>query len=151
MSATPLAEWIQGTWDLRSFTLESDDQPALPVMGDRATGFVTYGADGWMAFQISAADRVPYDIQDLDGGTPEQTVAAARTFLAYAGPYEVNEAEGWVAQTVAMCLIPNWIGDVHQRHVDREADGGMMLTSDPLPMPPGLPPHRLVLRFRRHV
>jgi len=149
MPTKPLSQWIQGTWTLVSFILEGDAGHGIAVMGPGATGYVAYGADGWMSFQISAADRKPFDVPDMNGGTPEQTIAAARSFLAYAGPYEVDETGEFVIQHVAQCLIPNWIGDAHKRYVARGGDNGLTLSSDPFPIDGA--PHRLVLRFDRRV
>nr|WP_319566584.1 lipocalin-like domain-containing protein [uncultured Rhodoferax sp.] len=147
MSNNALAQQLQGTWTLQAFTLDNNAGGQIAPMGPNPIGYVTYGSDGWMSFQISAAQRQPYDAPTQDGGSTDQTLAAARSFLAYAGPYTVNEAQGAVVQQVAQCLIPNWVGDAHTRYITLDDNQGLMLTSDPFPI--GEVMHKVVLRFRR--
>lgn len=141
-----LSRRMVGTWLLDSFSLDTDAGAQIFPMGRAASGYVSYGADGWMSFQISASGRQPYDVPMQDGGSTEQTVAAARSFLAYAGHYTVDEARGTVSQQVEQCLIPNWVGDLHTRHVTLEGGRGLVLASDPFPI--SETPHRVVLRFK---
>jgi len=141
------AQQLLGTWVLEAFTLNSNAGSSVELMGPAPSGYLTYGADGWMSFQIAAQNRQPYDVPDLGGGTPEQTLAAARSFLAYAGPYTVDEAAACVVHHVQHCLIPNWVGDAHKRNVTLLAQGGLILTSDPFPIDHTL--HTLVLCFGR--
>ncbi|MBK1615809.1 hypothetical protein CKO44_20335 [Rubrivivax gelatinosus] len=146
MSAELLSRRLPGTWVLDSFSLDDEQGPQVYPMGRAALGYVSYGADGWMSFQISVSERRRYDEPTQDGGSVEQTVAAARSYLAYAGPYTVDEAQRTVSQKILQCLIPNWGGDVHTRHATLDGDHGLVLRSDPFPM--GDRMHRVVLRFQ---
>ncbi|MBZ8142899.1 hypothetical protein CLD22_23770 [Rubrivivax gelatinosus] len=141
-----LSRRLVGTWLLESFSLVSDAGTQIFPMGRAASGYVSYSDDGWMSFQVSASGRQPYDVPMQDGGSTEQTVAAARSFLAYAGPYTVDEVQSTVSQQVEQCLVPNWVGDLHVRHVTLDGAGGLVLASDPFPIGPT--PHRVVLRFQ---
>lgn len=146
-STLSIADRLVGTWTLTAFSLVIDGQPPIPPMGPNVKGYASWSADGWMSFLIETADRQPYDRPEPDGGSDAQTIAAARTFLAYAGPYTVDAAAGRIAQTVQHCLIPNWAGDVHLRAARFPADNQLELTSDPGPTPAG--PGRFVLAFTR--
>lgn len=147
MQGKTLTQWLTGTWTLERFALESEAGESIEPMGADARGYVAYGADGWMSFLVEAANRQPYDIPDLNGGTPDQTIAAARSFLAYAGTYRVDDAAGCVVQRVEHCLLPNWVGEDHKRYIAATGDDGLTLTSDPFPL--GGAMHRIALRFRR--
>jgi len=114
-----LSQWLIGTWILERLSLDSE-ACSIELMGPNATGYVAYGVDGWMSFQIAAANRQLYDVPDIASGTPEQTVAAARSFMAYSGPYTIYDKDAFVVQRLAYCLIPNWVGDVHKRYISAE-------------------------------
>lgn len=144
---SPLADRLIGTWTLTSFALVVDGGPTIAPMGPDVAGYATWGGDGWMSFLIEAAGRPLYDRPAPDGGTDAQTIAAARTFLAYAGPYTVDEPTGSVSQRLRHCLVPNWVGDVHVREVRFLADDRIELSSDAVQTPGG--EGRFVLAFDR--
>ena len=84
-------DWLIGVWKLDSFTATDEDGETIDVMGRGATGFICYSGDGWVSVQIVKPDRLRYDIPDVEGGTTEQTLSAARGLFAYAGRYTVDE------------------------------------------------------------
>lgn len=89
------------------------DDPAGPVshpFGSDARGLIMYTPDGYMSAQLMVAGRPNYDLPMPDGGTPSQQAAAAAGYLAYSGPYFVDEATGEVRHEPTVCLIPNWLG-----------------------------------------
>ena len=58
-------------------------------------------------------------------GTPDEYVAASISYLAYSGPYRVDEARGTVEHEMAVSLFPNWKG---QRQVRiAKLDGGQLV------------------------
>ncbi|WP_237152060.1 lipocalin-like domain-containing protein [Oryzibacter oryziterrae] len=142
-----IADRLVGTWTLTGFTLQVEGLPPILPMGPNVKGYGSWGADGWMSFLVETAERPLWDSPAPDGGTDAQTIAAARSLLAYAGPYTIDEAAGTIAQRLQHCLIPNWVGDVHLRSVRFPGDGQMELTSDPSPTPAGA--GRFVLTFTR--
>jgi hypothetical protein len=144
-----LTEWLKGTWKLASFTGTDEDGETIDMMGPGATGFISYASDGWMSVQIAGADRPRYDIPDVAGGTEEQTLAAARSLFAYAGPYEVDEESGVVYHNLQFSLIPNWIGSKQKRYVTKESETVLVLTADPARMGPGGKKRKSKLRWIR--
>jgi hypothetical protein len=144
-----LTEWIKGTWKLDSFTGTDEDGETIDMMGVGATGFICYSGDGWVSVQIAAADRPRYDIPDVGGGTMEQTLAAARSLFAYAGPFEVDEENGIVYHNLQFSLIPNWIGSKQKRYINKEDENVLVLTADPARMGPGGKKRRSRLRWIR--
>ena len=130
-------EWLKGTWMLDSFTAADEDGEVIDIMGAGATGFICYSDDGWMSVQIVKPDRLRYDIPDVEGGTDEQTLSAARGLFAYAGKYTVDEENAVVYHHLQFSLIPNWIGSKQKRYITRESDTVLILSADPVRMGPG--------------
>ena len=131
------SEWLKGTWMLDSFTATDEDGEVIDVMGAGATGFICYSSDGWMSVQIVKRDRLRYDIPDVEGGTAEQTLSAARGLFAYAGRYTVEEDNAIVYHHLEFSLIPNWIGSKQKRYITKESDNILVLSADPVRMGPG--------------
>jgi hypothetical protein len=143
-------EWLKGTWKLESFTGTDEAGETIDMMGPGATGFICYSDDGWVSVQIAGAERPRYDIPDVGGGTEEQTLAAARSLFAYAGPFEVDEENGIVYHNLQFSLIPNWIGSKQKRYIGKESDTVLVLTADPARMGPGGKKRKSCLRWVRY-
>jgi len=126
------SDWLKGTWKLDSFTATDEDGVAIDVMGAGATGFICYSDDGWVSVQIVKADRMRYSIPDVEGGTTEETLAAARGLFAYAGKYTVDEENAIVYHHLEFSLIPNWVGSKQKRYITRESDDVLVLSADPV-------------------
>ena len=129
-------EWLEGTWTLESFTGKDEEGNVIDVMGPGATGFISYTSDGWISVEIIKADRMKYRIPDLERGTDEETLAAARSLFAYAGRYEVDEENAIVYHNLEFALVPNWIGSSQKRYINRVDDNTLELTADPARMGP---------------
>jgi len=110
---------ILGAWVLVSWTAEVDGEVSTPL-GPDPVGTIIYTPDGYMSAQLMRRDRPAYRRADIDGGTTEQTVAAASGYLAYSGPYTLDESTGAVHHHVGVSLLPNWLGgtQVRQGHLD---------------------------------
>jgi len=143
------SEWLKGTWRLESFTATDEEGAVIDVMGAGAAGFICYSDDGWMSVQIIKPDRMRYDIPDVEGGTDEQTLSAARGLFAYAGRYTVDEENAVVYHHLEFSLIPNWIGSTQKRYITRDGDGVLILSADPVRMGPGGKKRRSRLCWRR--
>lgn len=126
-----IKEKLLGTWKLHSFTGTDEEGVTVPIMGEGATGFICYSQDGWVSVEIMRAKRPRYDIPDIELGTDEQTLAAARGMFAYAGPFTVDEENKIVYHEIEFSLIPNWIGSRQKRYVRFEGDSTLILTADP--------------------
>jgi hypothetical protein len=124
--------FLVGTWMMESFTTTDDKGAVADAMGAGALGFISYTAEGWMSVQIMRPNRKPYDLPDLAGGTPEQTIEAARTFFAYAGPYDVDESNGIVYHNLQFSMMPNWQGGRQKRYIKIDGDNILELSGDPV-------------------
>jgi hypothetical protein len=112
-----LREKILGTWRLVSY-VEQDDHggPVAFPLGRDAVGLIMYTTDGYMSAQLMRSGRHDYDQPDIGGGTTQQAAAAAEGYLAYSGPYDVDEEASVVHHRVAVSLLPNWLETVQVRH-----------------------------------
>lgn len=100
-----------GTWTLHSYIETNVDtgEKSYP-MGESPSGFIIYTADGYMSAQMASAERVPFVGNDMFGGTQEEYTTAGTTYLAYSGPYDVDERNGKLDHEIAISLYPNWAG-----------------------------------------
>ena len=112
-----LREKIVGAWRLVSY-VEQDDRggPVTFPLGRDAVGLIMYTPDGYMSAQLMRSGRHGYDEPDIDGGTVQQAAAAAEGYLAYSGPYDVDDSASVVHHRVAVSLLPNWLDTVQVRH-----------------------------------
>ena len=102
---------VLGAWELESYT-EADGSGRSPVhpLGEDATGLIIYTNDGYMSAQLMSADRPLFDESNPIGGTTRQTLDAARGYLAYSGPFWVDESASVLHHDVRVSLLPNWLG-----------------------------------------
>jgi hypothetical protein len=75
-----------------------------------------------MSAQIMRTDRPAYDRPETGGGTPEQAEAAAAGYLAYSGPYTVDENTGVLHHHPWVSLLPNWLNLTQLRHSNLDGD-----------------------------
>src|ERR1700690_3813370 len=79
---------LVGTWKLvsASSTTSAGERSETPY-GPSPVGFLTYTAEGRVTAMISYDGR---ESLSFGGGTQEQQAEAFKTFLAYAGRYELS-------------------------------------------------------------
>src|SRR3954447_18486159 len=117
-----------GTWELLDFVLEAEgEEPSRPFGAD-AVGYLVYAPDGYMSVQISSASRSGWMSWEFGGGTFEENADAAATYLAYAGPFELDGNAGRVVHSPRIALIPNWAGGDQVRTCDL-TDGVLTLST----------------------
>ena len=128
-----LRDTLIGAWRLVS-SVETDiktgavDRP----LGDKPEGLILYTPDGYMSAQLSAADRPNFESGDMYRGKPQEYVAAGRSYLAYSGPYYVDEASRIVEHEMHVSLFPNWKGQRQARIVKLDAKELQLSTDRPL-------------------
>lgn len=121
-------EDVLGTWVLVSYDVRGADGELLHhPLGSDAVGIIQYTGDGYMSAQLMRRNRPRYEKPDPEGGTPSQTITAAQGYLAYSGPFELDEATGTFHHHVEVSLLPNWIGKPQIR--DGSIDGGRLVLS----------------------
>ncbi|SDP35312.1 lipocalin-like domain-containing protein [Actinacidiphila guanduensis] len=115
-------ERIIGAWRLASYTIEEPDGEVRAPLGPNADGFIIYSPDGYMSAQMMAQGRPAYASDDWLIGSDEELRAAAGGYLAYSGPFSVDEEKGTLQHHVTVSLFPNWIGDAQVRRIKLEGD-----------------------------
>jgi hypothetical protein len=79
-----------------------------------------YSEDGYMSVAIMSTNRPKFASGDLWGGTTEEKVAAADTYVSYCGKYEVQADK--VIHHIDVSFFPNWSGDDQTRFFKFEGD-----------------------------
>jgi lipocalin-like protein len=118
-----LREALTGAWALVSWVqtdIETGEE-FLPI-GPCPEGFLLYTDDGYMSAQLATPDRAEFADGDMNRGTPGEYIAAGKSYLAYSGPYHVDEERRTVKHGMAISLFPNWTGDRQLRIVELDGD-----------------------------
>jgi len=129
----PLQERLVGSWRLVSY--EVRDGLGSPVgypLGEDATGYLLYTAEGLMSAQIMRRDRPRYRAGGLGDGTDAESADAARGYVAYAGHYRV-ERDSVVVHEPAVSLFPNWVHATLARNVVLVEPRLELITPQPMP------------------
>lgn len=127
-----LRERLIGAWTLVEYTVTDDAGIVSHPMSEQAAGFIIYTPDGYMSAQLMTPGRPAYASGDMHHGDVDEESAAARGYIAYSGPFYVDEAAGRLQHTMQVCLFPNWLGNIQERYIDLQGDR-LTLSSDPIP------------------
>ena len=115
-----------GTWRLVSYITEKDGEISH-TMGENASGYITYGADGYMSVALMSANRTLFDSPSSRAGSDEDKAAAFDGYTSYAGPYTVGEEA--VTHHVEVAWFPNMVGKDNVRPF--KFDGNQVTLSVP--------------------
>lgn len=110
-----------GTWALVAWYNQTSDGRKLYPLGQDATGYISYTADGFVFVQMAAAKRTPYALNDPFGGTPDEDSAAIKSQITYSGTFE--RVRDRVIHHVTHASCPNWVGSKQIRNIEFVADG----------------------------
>lgn len=102
-----------GTWRIIATEVRSEDGNVVYPDGHHPKGHVIYTADGYFSLMVMRSERSMYGSTDIRGGTIEEKVAAADTFVSYCGRYSLGE--GTVTHHIEVSLFPNWVDTDQQR------------------------------------
>ena len=129
MGNESLRSTLIGAWALVSYeTKNAEGKPSYP-MGTDAQGIIMYTPDGYMSAQIMKADRPLFKNNDLNVATDAEYSRAAASYLAYSGPFYVDEETKTLRHSMTVSLFPNWLGQVQVRLVKYE-DGLLHLGAE---------------------
>ncbi|MCM3571083.1 lipocalin-like domain-containing protein [Neobacillus mesonae] len=124
-------EELIGIWSLVSYHVTDDQGNKTYPMGEDCTGFIMYHPDGFMSAQMMSQGRPAYASGALHTGTQEEMAAAAQGYLAYCGPYEVDEENQIVTHHMSVSMNPTWLGDKQPRFVTLK-DNIIEISSQPI-------------------
>jgi hypothetical protein len=131
---------LVGAWRLIAWETRAPDGTVVQPWPD-AFGSVIYSADGHVSAQVMRRDRPAFADDDMFRGTDQESAAAMRSYICYAGTYR---CEGdTVIHRVEMSLFPNWVGGEQRREIGWEGDR-LILTTPPIPAGGAPTVHRLV-------
>jgi hypothetical protein len=110
-----LHERLIGSWKLVSYEARNDDgRGVIYPLGKDAKGYLLYTPDGYMSAQIMQLNRPRFQTADPSGGTDAESALAARGYLAYSGPYHVED-DSVVVHQPEVGLSPNWVDQTQSR------------------------------------
>ena len=114
-----IASKFVGSWKLVAFegTIEG-----RKIEKRERVGLLMYDAAGYMSVQIMASDRPKFASGKRQQGTLEEIKAAFDGYIAYFGPYEVNEAKGVVIHHLEGSIFPNQVGTDNIRYYEFSGD-----------------------------
>jgi hypothetical protein len=124
-----LRDQLIGAWKLVSYVEKPVDgsTPFYPF-GEDPKGIIMYTPDGFMSAQLCRPDRTPFASGDWFKGTPQEYEAEASTYIAYTGPFHVDEEQQTLTHSMFISLFPNWVGQTQPRVV-RIEDGMLNLST----------------------
>ena len=97
-------------------TTAERDKTDRPLF-DHPPGTILYTSDGYMSAQLARPG--PYD----DDQEPDAY------YIAYSGPYDVDEQAGTVTHQVQVSVIPSWLGTAQIRRVQFHEPGTLVLSA----------------------
>lgn len=128
-----LRDRLIGAWELVSYVeTPTDGSPPHEPLGAGARGIIMYTPDGYMSAQLSRAERPGFASGDWFDGTPAEYAAEASSYIAYTGPFHVDEETGSLSHTMFISLFPNWTGQTQPRVVNLEGDTLTLGTASPI-------------------
>ena len=120
---------IVGTWKLLSYSSVDEDGECDYPLGPNALGYIIYTTDGYMSVSMSTSDRPSHYSNDVMGGTDQEKIADAESYISYCGTYELHNDR--VIHNIEMALFPNRVGTSQTRYYKIDGDT-ITLTTPPI-------------------
>lgn len=108
---------LVGAWTLVSAVQTFDDGEQVPEFGPTADGYIIYTADGSVSATLGDASRPRSGATDPQRATDGQLAAMAQRFIAYAGPFTLDEDTGTVTHHIVTSLFTDWQAGEQRRRV----------------------------------
>ncbi|WP_428773319.1 lipocalin-like domain-containing protein [Vibrio sp.] len=130
---TSLLEQLIGAWSLVSYVEKPLDgsEPIYPF-GKSPKGIIMYTPDGYMSAQISTLNRPHFASGDWFKGSEKELANEASSYIAYTGPFDVDEETHSLTHTMFISLFPNWTGQTQPRKVKLEGKSLWLSTASPI-------------------
>ena len=128
-----LRQRLVGAWRLVSYQeFPVDGSDPFEPLGDQPQGIILYTPDGYMSAQLAKPDRPNFASGDWFAGTVEEYQAEASSYIAYTGPFHVDEDAQTLTHTMFISLFPDWTGQTQPRRVKLEGDTLHLGTTAPI-------------------
>lgn len=133
MAGNGLRERLIGAWALVSYEERPvDGSPSFFPMGKTPKGIIMYTPDGFMSAQLSKPERKPFASGDWFMASDADFRGEATSYIAYTGPFHVDEEKQHLTHSMFISLFPNWIGQTQPRVVRIEGDRLFLSTVSPI-------------------
>lgn len=128
-----LRERLIGAWKLMSYQeIPVDGSDPFEPLGPEPRGLIIYTPDGYMSAQLAKPDRPDFGSGDWFAGTADDYAAEATSYIAYSGPFHVDEEQQTLTHSMFVSLFPNWTGQTQPRRVKLEDDRLHLGTTSPI-------------------
>ncbi|KAL9121628.1 MAG: hypothetical protein Q9187_001820 [Circinaria calcarea] len=122
-----LRQQLLGAWELVEYSAYLKDDPSSKVypMGKDAQGIIMYTHTGYMSAQLQMPGQSHFRTNDLNGATREEFAEAGKHYLAYTGPFYLDESgeEPLLHHHMSNCSFPNWLGNTQRRLIKIAKEG----------------------------
>ena len=133
MANASLRERLIGAWTLESYEERPvDGSASFYPLGTTPKGIIMYTPDGFMSAQLSRLDRKPFASGDWFKASDAEFKDEATSYIAYTGPFHVDEEKQHLTHSMFISLFPNWIGQTQPRVVRIEGDRLFLSTAQPI-------------------
>jgi Lipocalin-like domain len=129
MSLTRVDDLL-GAWRLDSAVEVFDDGERRDEFGPSPDGYLCYTPAGVVSATLGDSGRPQVPARDPQSATDDDYEKMARRFIAYAGPFSVDVANGTVTHHVDVSLFPNWQGHDQIRRVTIDGRQLSIIASD---------------------
>jgi hypothetical protein len=131
-----LRDQLIGAWKLVSYEERPvDGSPSFYPMSENPMGIIMYTPDGYMSAQLMHPDRKNFVSGDWFDGTDVEYKQEASTYIAYSGPFHVDEEAQTLTHSMFVSLFPNRTGQTQARVV--KVEGSFLHLSSALPIRSG--------------
>jgi Lipocalin-like domain len=133
MADKSLRDRLIGAWSLVSYEERPvDGSPSFFPMGPKPKGIIMYTPDGFMSAQLSKPDRKLFASGDWFKASDAEFRDEATSYIAYTGPFHVDEEKQTLTHSMFISLFPNWIGQTQPRVVKIEGNTLHLSTAAPI-------------------
>ena len=113
-----IREQLAGCWRLVGYEVTAAGEGTTDrPLGDNPLGTILYTPDGYMSAQLARPGP------DADDDEPDAY------YIAYSGPYDVDEQARTVTHHVLVSVIRSWLGTAQVRQVQFREPGTLVLTA----------------------
>jgi len=133
MTKQSLRERLIGAWSLVSYEERPvDGSPPFFPLGEEPKGIIMYTPDGFMSAQLAKPDRAPFASGDWFEASDAEFKEEATSYIAYTGPFHVDEEKQQLSHSMFISLFPNWTGQTQPRVVRQEGDRLFLSSASPI-------------------
>ena len=116
MKSVALRDELIGTWKLVSYVETPVDGSSQRFpLGEKPEGMLLYAPDGYMSAQLMRPGRRKFFSGDMFKGALEEYADEAIGYLAYSGPFHVDEVTSTLTHSITVSLFPGWLGQTQPR------------------------------------